>query len=115
VTKDQVSKYLISGVLGVSTLLAPSLFWGEPYLVLVMVCIFSVLMLAVEYTKTAIFLYIIVAILGPLAEVVAIISGVWVYTEPQIMGIPLWLPLVWGNSALFILRIHAFLKECILK
>ena len=41
-------------------------------------------------------------VFGPLAEGLAIQTGAWAYASPSVLGIPLWLPFVWGNAALFI-------------
>ncbi len=46
--------------------------------------------------------FIIVAIAGPAAEIAAIHMGSWRYTYPIFLGIPLWLPLVWGGAGLYI-------------
>lgn len=40
--------------------------------------------------------------LGALAEAGAIASGAWAYTVPVAVGVPLWLPAIWGIAALFI-------------
>lgn len=44
------------------------------------------------------------ACFGPAAEIVAIHAGAWQYTMPQLGGIPVWLPALWGLAGMFIVR-----------
>lgn len=50
-------------------------------------------------------LYIGGAILGPIAEIIATKVGIWHYTLPTFLNIPLWLPFAWGFAAVLIIRI----------
>ena len=52
--------------------------------------------------KDAIVYYVLAAVSGPLVEIVCIYFGIWSYTLPQFLGIPIWLPLVWGLFGLFL-------------
>jgi hypothetical protein len=45
------------------------------------------------------------AVLGPVAEAVAVACGAWTYTVPDALGLPLWLPVAWGLATLLIKRI----------
>tara|TARA_Y100000034_G_C6526451_1_gene226723 strand:+ start:54 stop:401 length:348 start_codon:yes stop_codon:yes gene_type:complete len=55
--------------------------------------------------------FIIGAILGPFAEIIAIHYGVWSYANPTFLGIPIWLPLVWGFVLVTIVRVaETFVK-----
>lgn len=52
------------------------------------------------------------AILGPIAEIIAVKVGIWHYTLPTFFNIPLWLPFAWGFAAVLIIRIAlAFVKK----
>jgi hypothetical protein len=44
--------------------------------------------------------------LGALAEIFVVAFGAWSYAMPQFLGIPSWLPLAWGISALFIRNVE---------
>lgn len=46
--------------------------------------------------------FLITGIAGSVAEITAIQMGAWQYTDPAFMGIPLWLPLVWGSAGMYI-------------
>ncbi len=57
-------------------------------------------------------LYIGGALLGPIAEIIATKVGIWQYTLPTFLNIPLWLPFAWGFAAVLIIRIAlAFVKK----
>ncbi len=57
-------------------------------------------------------LYVAGAILGPTAEIIATKTGIWKYTLPTFLNIPVWLPFAWGFAAVLIIRIaQTFVKK----
>lgn len=48
---------------------------------------------------------------GVTAEAIAISFGVWRYARPDVLGVPFWLFLVWGNAAVFIYRAGILAKS----
>lgn len=65
-------------------------------------------MLSIEWNYKYIIFFILVVISGPIAEAIAIYFGAWTYTTPLLIGIPAWLPFVWGNAGLYIARLKSF-------
>ena len=51
------------------------------------------------------YLFIVAAIAGTTAEIVAIHFGAWKYANPTILNIPLWLPFLWGSAVVFVRRV----------
>lgn len=51
------------------------------------------------------------ALLGTATEIICTQFGIWVYSNPTFLNIPLWLPFAWGLAGLLIVRI----AECITK
>ena len=49
--------------------------------------------------------FIVAATLGPVGEAVVISSGLWEYHGLTMIGIPIWLPLAWGITAILFKRI----------
>jgi hypothetical protein len=45
------------------------------------------------------------AVLGSTAEIIATHVGIWSYTLPTFLNIPLWLPFAWGFVSVLIVRI----------
>jgi hypothetical protein len=56
--------------------------------------------------------YIAGAIIGPAAEIIATHAGIWSYTLPTFLNIPVWLPFAWGFAVVLIIRIgQAFVRN----
>ena len=64
-------------------------------------------MVAIKFwhRKEDIHLFLIAAIAGAFAEVIAIKFGAWKYANPTVLGVPIWLPLLWGSAVIFIKRV----------
>jgi uncharacterized membrane protein YoaT (DUF817 family) len=45
-------------------------------------------------------LFLIISVLGSFAEVVFVHFGVWTYSNPSSLGIPIWFPFAFGTSGL---------------
>lgn len=45
------------------------------------------------------------AVLGTTAEIIATKVGIWSYTIPTFLNIPVWLPFAWGYVSVLIVRI----------
>lgn len=56
------------------------------------------------YNKHDTYLFIVAAILGSFGEITAVSAGVWSYSYPYFLGIPLWLPFLWGAVAVLMKR-----------
>jgi hypothetical protein len=48
---------------------------------------------------------LIAAIIGPAVEATLVAVGAFDYTEPDVLGIPVWLPSLWANGGLVIRRL----------
>lgn len=63
------------------------------------------------HKKHDVYFFVTGAIIGPSAEIICISFGVWQYTNPTFLGIPLWLPFAWGFATMVIKRIsETFVK-----
>lgn len=51
------------------------------------------------------YVFVVGAIIGPVIEIIAIYFGVWRYANPTLLGIPMWLPVLYGIASIFIERI----------
>ncbi len=81
-----------------------SLFYENNILLTVILLIGWLFGIKFWHKKDDIYFFVIGAIGGPIAEVVAINFGAWQYSNPTILGIPIWLPLAWGFAAVMIKR-----------
>lgn len=85
-----------------STLLAIYFLWDHEVMLAVVAIAIGVGKLRVE--KDGLLLYVTMAILGPTAEMAIVHAGAWQYESPNLAGIPMWLPFLWGSAALSIRR-----------
>jgi hypothetical protein len=113
--KRLLKAFLYSCSLSLLSLLVVSFFWKEPLLLTFLMVLVSAIMLIVWRKKEDLYLYTIVGLTGALAEAVAIAFGAWTYTLPTAIGIPIWLPFLWGIAGVVIkkisLEIQDFLKK----
>lgn len=81
------------------------LFWRVPWFLTLLEAAVSYTMLKQSrFQKNEMVLYFYCALSGALMEFTAIFSGAWFYAKPDLLLIPSWLPLVWGNAGLIINR-----------
>ena len=106
---SELKKFLATCVLAVLTLLVATFFWDNLAVSVPLLLVIGLLMLGVDWNAKNAMYYLIVFISGPLAESVAIHFGAWTYAQPVFIGIPLWLPFVWGNAGLYVLRLKSFI------
>jgi uncharacterized membrane protein YoaT (DUF817 family) len=93
---------LISAILAFSTLLVTAALWRHPVALVVLVLAVGVAIFLLRPTRASLVVYAVGFIFGPSAEVLGIHAGAWSYSSTDFLGIPIWLPFVWGNAALFI-------------
>ena len=76
------------------------LLWrNNPILFLVML-IECPAVLALWHERHDLSMFLVLAVLGTLAEAVFVYFGVWQYANPTFWGIPLWFPLSFGTAGL---------------
>jgi len=77
--------------------------WKYPFILLALLAGVGIVLIKRSKYKHPYLAFIGAGMGGALCEIIAIYFGAWTYTAPQLIGIPLWLPVLWGNAALFIL------------
>jgi len=81
------------------------LFWENNLLASVLVLLVYLLIRFLWPKKHDDIYFITGGIIGPVVEIICIHFGIWSYTNPSGLGIPLWLPLAWGLATVMITRI----------
>lgn len=97
-------KSVLNAILGLVNMGAVGLLWQHPVVLTLILLILSVAMLAVRGSYRIFSVWVIGFIFGPIAEVIAMETGAWTYAEPHLYTIPIWLPFLWANAALFIVN-----------
>ncbi|MFC1630173.1 hypothetical protein ACFL06_01400 [Patescibacteria group bacterium] len=99
--------FIYTCIIAALILLAVVLFWKNSLLLVLLLAVLSILMIVIGKTRKDFYLYFIVFLIGPTVEAIGVYFGAWVYSQPEVIGIPYWLPFVWGNAGLFIKRLYS--------
>ncbi|MFH1591700.1 MAG: hypothetical protein ABIC95_07305 [archaeon] len=102
--KRLLKAFLYACVLAFVSLIGVSLLWDNPLILTLALIMLSAVMMFASREKHDIYLFAIAGLSGAIAEMMAIWSGAWQYAFPNLLGIPYWLPFLWGFAALFIRR-----------
>ncbi|MFZ2555250.1 MAG: hypothetical protein WAZ27_00215 [Minisyncoccia bacterium] len=86
-------------------ILATAGLWQMPWLLSIALLGLAVFFIVRSPHAHPIKIFIGAGIGGAVSEIIAISAGAWTYALPQVFTIPLWLPILWGNAALFIVAI----------
>ena len=109
--KKKKIKIVMSSLLIALSLILVVTFWKNNILLAVLLLMVGLVTLYIWREKRKIYLYIVTGILGGGAEAIAISFGVWNYTNPTFLDIPLWLPFLWGEVGLYISTLILELKQ----
>jgi uncharacterized membrane protein YoaT (DUF817 family) len=77
-----------------------TLLWRNNVLLLAIVLVECLFALTRWHKRHDVSFFLILAVLGTLAEMAFTYSGVWQYANPTLLGIPLWFPLAFGTAGL---------------
>ena len=87
----------------------------KPAILAILLFVLSSIYLVIIKSKRLTIIYLLAMIVGPFAELAAILRGAWVYLHPTIFGLPVWLPFAWGIVTMFIFRISEVINELLVK
>jgi uncharacterized membrane protein YoaT (DUF817 family) len=104
-------KFLFNAALALATLFLTSVLWHYPVALIALLLVTAVGIYAIRPNATSIVVYLTGFVFGPLAEAVSISTGAWEYDTTHLLGVPVWLPFVWGNAALFIYNMAELWKS----
>lgn len=108
--KKSSTKTFFKLCLFIITIIVVTFWWKYTIFITLTLIVLSVLIMFVDsfkYIKT----FIVAGLVGALAESIAIQAGGWTYAINHLLGIPIWLPILWGMASIIILSISRFLGE----
>jgi hypothetical protein len=108
---DRSKKILLSFILALATIISVTRLWEKNLTLTLVLLLISALNLSIWKGEKYIYLYVVAGILGALSEAYAISYGVWTYANPDFIGIPMWLPFLWGEASLFIISLSFQVKK----
>lgn len=106
-------KFVLNAAMALATLFLTSLLWRYPVALIALLLVTAAAIFRIRPNATSVVVYATAFVFGPAAEAVSITTGAWEYDSSNFLGVPIWLPFVWGNAGLFILNM-AELWKCLL-
>ena len=104
-------KFVVNAALALATLFLTSVLWRYPAALIALLLFTAAAIFRIRPNATSVVVYVTAFVFGPLAEVVSISTGAWAYDSNHLLGVPVWLPFVWGNAGLFILNMSELWKS----
>ncbi len=89
------------------------LFWDNNFVLTLFVTVQAAFLLKFCHEVEDLISFFFVLIVGSISEIAGVSFGAWTYNNPSFLGIPIWLPLIWGMAALCLRRFVVGLKEVI--
>ena len=112
-TKEKILPHIVDALLAVLSLVFVSFLWRSPFLLtLALLAISATMILAGKRREHDTFFFLIAGIWGAISEVIAVnFGGAWSYPTPHYLGIPAWLPILWGIAGVFLVRLSDTVSE----
>jgi uncharacterized membrane protein YoaT (DUF817 family) len=107
----QITNQILTGLIAIVSLVSVAFLWKQNLILSLVLIFLATLMLVMNKSKKEIKTFIFCAFFGAIAEAFAIIFGAWTYGNPNIIGIPIWLFILWGIASIFIVRVYLFFKN----
>lgn len=101
--------FIATSIFAIASLLSVAFIWKNNFILFVTLSIIAVLMLSIERSRQEVKVFIYCAVLGAISECIAVSFGAWTYENPNLVNIPIWLPLLWGIASTYIIRVYKFL------
>jgi hypothetical protein len=110
-TRKIAKELLVEMFLFMTGTLLVSLLYPYTELLFVTLLFAGAITLKLWHKKDDVYYFILGATLGPFAEIFHIYFGVWQYTTPHFLGLPIWLPLGWGLFIIILNRVVGTIKK----
>jgi len=107
----QITNQILTGLIAIASLVSVAFLWKQNIILLIVLLLLATLMLVMNKSKKEIKTFIFCAFFGAIAEAFAIIFGAWTYGNPNIIGVPIWLFVLWGIASIFMVRVYLFFKN----
>lgn len=91
-------KVIIALAFALAGIIAVNLFWKQTFFLIGVLIVLAISKQKIVPIKRAFVWFIIVGLLGPASESIAILFGgsPWAYAAPSLLGVPLWLFPLYG-------------------
>ncbi len=107
----QITNQIFTGLIAIASLISVAFLWKQNFILLITLMFLATLMLLMNKSKQELKTFIFCSFFGAIAEAFAIMFGAWNYGNPDIIGVPIWLIILWGIASIFIVRVYLFFKN----
>lgn len=80
--------------------------WKYSPIIQIIIIVITLTTLTLYHNKDDLVFFIIGVLFDGLGEIMAVYFGAWTYAQPELWGIPLWIPIFWGTSFVLMRRIR---------
>jgi hypothetical protein len=107
--KETIFELIFFGIMYLCTLVV----WVPSFIIVAMFVYLILIKLFFEYKAGDVYYFLALGFLGPCLESTLVHLGGFRYAHADILGVPYWLPLLWGNGGLVVRRLFnlKILKE----
>lgn len=111
IIKKEWGNFAFDILFAVCAIFLTSIFYKNLLLTTIFLSILTLIALLKWKSWLTFAIFIFVALLAPLFEMIAIFFGVWKYTLPNIVNVPIWLFVLWGDAGALIYQITLEIKQ----
>ena len=101
---NDIKNKILNSIFGIISVAIPILLYKKIILATIALTLLAIINLIIWKSKVMWKIFIFASIFGAAAEMIAIYYGVWTYTKPNLINIPLWLIPLWGCAGIFLYR-----------
>lgn len=87
------------------------LLWENTFFLSIALIILAFLKHKLSPLKREFIWFILIGFLGSSAESIVIFNGAWSYAQPQLINVPVWLPLLWGLAGTIGVTLYQGINE----
>lgn len=88
-----------------------SLLWRHNWLLLAITVVECAVALVLWHDRLDLCFFFVIGVLGSMAEAVFVHFGVWYYSNPNVLGMPVWFPFAFGTTGLIGARLARTITE----
>ncbi|MCK4335915.1 MAG: DUF2878 family protein [Candidatus Aenigmarchaeota archaeon] len=111
ITEETGKELVLEIILFCTGITTTVLFYMNNLLLTALLIIILAIGIKFWHKKHDMYFFVTGAIIGLITEIFCVHFGVWQYTNPTFLGIPVWLPFAWGLFTMLIKRIaETFVK-----
>ena len=104
-------KISIALIIWTTAIATVSFLWQKSLFLSISLIILALLKHQLSPLKKEFIWFILIGFLGSSAESVVIFSGAWSYAQPQLINVPIWLPLLWGLAGTIGVTLYQGINE----